>query len=238
MTAAIRRGIFLKTAAPQLLEVLEGSGLDFAVIDAEHAAFDRRDIDLMLLAGRATGLPLYVRVPDHAASGIQSALDLGAAGVVVPHVDTPDMAREVVRAARYLGGTRGYSGGPRAAGYGSRPMAETIAAGDRSQVIVQIEHPDAVRAASAILAVDGVAGLLVGRADLSLAMGHTSQGPEVDAAIEAMMATLQVPDGRIVGFVTGSAEEQARWQARGANWFLVGTDHGLLRQGLRRQLAG
>jgi 2-keto-3-deoxy-L-rhamnonate aldolase RhmA len=63
---ATRVGTFVKIAAPSVIEVLALAGLDFAVIDGEHAPFDRADIDRLVLAGVAAGLPLLVRVPDDA----------------------------------------------------------------------------------------------------------------------------------------------------------------------------
>jgi 2-keto-3-deoxy-L-rhamnonate aldolase RhmA len=112
-------GTFVKTASVQVIEILAMSRLDFVVVDAEHAPFDRRDIDLMVLAGRACGLPVAVRVPDSEAATLLSALDLGAAGLVVPHVDTAEQARALVARVRFRGGLRGFSSSPRAAGYGS-----------------------------------------------------------------------------------------------------------------------
>ena len=226
-------GIFIKTASPQIVELLEGSGLDFAVIDTEHAPFDQRDVDIMMVAGKAARLPLYVRVRDHSPAGIQSALDLGACGVVIPRVDSSEVARQVVRAARFMGGTRGFSGGTRHAHYGSAVMGDAISSGDAVRVIVQIEHPNALRDASAILATAGVDGILIGRADLAVALGYKRQGAEVDLAVTDMLKALLIPAGKIVGMVVSSAAELATFQALGANWFLVGTDHGLLRKGIR-----
>jgi len=89
-------GTFVKTTSPQIIEVLGGAGLDFAVIDAEHAPFDRGTLDIMTIAARSVGLPLFVRIPDMNASTIQSALDLGVTGLLVPHVDSVEQARLLV----------------------------------------------------------------------------------------------------------------------------------------------
>jgi 2-keto-3-deoxy-L-rhamnonate aldolase RhmA len=79
-------GTFVKTLSPHVVEILGPTGLDFAAIDAEHAPFDRAALDLMMLAGRAARLPIHVRIPDTAPATILSVLDVGAAGLVVPHV--------------------------------------------------------------------------------------------------------------------------------------------------------
>ena len=100
-------GIFVKTDSPQITEVLGTTDLDFVVVDAEHAPFDRLTLDRHMMAGRATGIPVIVRIPDTSAATIQSVLDLGAAGLLVPRVDNAEQAREVVARARYRNGSRG-----------------------------------------------------------------------------------------------------------------------------------
>src|SRR6266567_4212348 len=87
-------GTFIKTDSPHVVEVLGTTALDFGVVDAEHAPFDRAGLDRMMLASRACGLPLLVRVQDYTPTSIQTALDLDAAGILVPHVDSADFARQ------------------------------------------------------------------------------------------------------------------------------------------------
>src|SRR6218665_1040971 len=113
-------GIFVKTGAPQLIEVLGTTALDFVVLDAEHAPFDRGMLDLMVLGGRAARLPGFIRIPEI------------------------DPAGEVVAMARSRGGRRGYSGGPRSAGYASLSMAQAVHLGDQAQIVCQIESAQAV----------------------------------------------------------------------------------------------
>jgi 2-keto-3-deoxy-L-rhamnonate aldolase RhmA len=237
VTQAGAQGLFIKTPSPHVIEVLATSKVDFLVIDAEHAPFDRAAIDIMMLAGRATSLPLYVRVADRSGSSILAALDLGAAGVVVPHVDSVEIARSVAASARYRGGTRGYSSAPRHAGYGTIPMRDVIAAADRAHVIVQIEHPDAAAHTREILAVDGVDGILVGRADLAIAMGEDdTAAPRVERAVRDIFAAAGASD-KIKGVVASSQTERSRYADLGANWFIMGNDQGLLRSAALRLLA-
>ncbi len=92
-------GTFLKTPALQLIEVLSQSDLDFVCLDAEHAPFDRSAIDACCAMGRALDFPVLVRVGDGSAREILQALDCGAVGIVVPHVDSATKAAEVARAA-------------------------------------------------------------------------------------------------------------------------------------------
>lgn len=226
-----RIGTFIKTNAAAVVEVIGLTPLHFAVIDAEHAPFDRGDVDLLVLAGRAVGLPVLVRPPDTSASALASALDVGACGLLLPHVDDARIARDVVARTRCRGGTRGFSSSTRAAGFGTLPMAAAVAAVDPCLLIAQIESEQAVAQAGEIAAVEGIDGLLVGRADLALSMG------EVDArAVRVMAATRHVLDaalraGKIAGMAVAHAAERDEFAAWGANWFVVGSDQSLLRHG-------
>jgi 2-keto-3-deoxy-L-rhamnonate aldolase RhmA len=225
-----RAGTFVKTNAVQVLEVLGLAALDFVVIDAEHAPFDRGDIDLLVLAGRAANLPVLVRIPDSAPSTVLSVLDAGAAGLLVPHVDSAEQARQLVARTRCGDGVRGFSSSTRAAGYGTMPMAEAVRVVDRCFIMAQIESAAAVEAAAAIAAVDGVDGLFIGRADLALSLGETDPRNQrvMEATERVVAATLAA--GKIVGMAVGSTAERDEFAARGANWFLVGSDQSLLRQ--------
>lgn len=230
-------GTFIKTPAPQIVELLGLSGLDFGVIDAEHAALDRGMIDLMLLAGRAARLPLMVRVSTVAVEPVQTALDSGAAGILAPHIDTVEQARAFVAKARFRGGQRGFSSSTRAAGYGAQPMAQALDAGDSALLICQIETPEAVQAAEAIAALDGVDGLFVGRADLAVAMGETSAGAKPVMEAAAHVSRVARAKGKIAGMATGDGGECAAFRAMGVNWFIVGADQSFLRAAAQRAVA-
>ena len=227
---APRVGTFVKTNAVQVLEVLALAPMHFVVIDAEHAPLDRGDIDLLVLAGRAAGLPVLVRVADTSAAGIGSVLDVGAAGLLLPHVDSAGQARELVARTRCLGGQRGFSSSTRAAGYGTLAMAAAVQAVDRCFVMAQIESAAAVDAAEAIAAVDGVDGLFVGRADLALSFGEVdSRSARVLAATQRVLDVARAA-GKAAGMAVGTVAERDEFAACGANWFLVGSDQSLLRQ--------
>lgn len=226
-----RVGTFVKTNSVHVIEILGHSPLHFAVIDAEHAPFDRAAIDLLVLAGRAVNLPLLVRIPDTAAATVLSVLDVGAAGLLVPHVDSAAQARELVALTRCRGGVRGFSSSTRAAGYGTLPMAQAVAATQGCFIMAQIESAAAVEAAEDIAAVDGIDGLFVGRADLALSMGELdTKSPSVLKGTERALRAARAA-GKVGGMAVGTAAERESFVPMGANWFVVGSDHSLLRQG-------
>lgn len=225
----LRIGTFVKTACPQTIEILGMSRLHFAVIDAEHAPFDRVTLDLMMTASCAVGLPLAVRIREVRPAVVLSALDVGAAGLLVPHVDTPEIARDVVAMTRHRGGLRGFSGSPRFARYGTLSMAKSLDAGEGAYVMCQIESAEAVENAAAIAAVEGVDGLFIGYADLALSMGLESpQDPRVTAAADTVIEIGRAA-GKTVGMFVSNTAERDRFAARGVTWIVLGSDQSLLR---------
>lgn len=225
-------GCFVKTPHPAVVEVLAGAGLDCLVLDAEHAPFDRRDLDMGLMAARAGGIAALVRTPSAAPHETLNALDLGAAGVLVPHVRSGAEAAAVAHAAHYGAGGRGYAGATRASAFLSPPIADRLAqAAAETSVIVQVEDVDALPHVEAIAAAPGVDAVFVGRIDLTVALGETDPAaPRVIAAVEDVVART-LAQGCASGLFTPALAEVAGWRESGASLFLLGSDQGFLRAG-------
>lgn len=225
-------GTFVKTPHPAIVEVLATTSLDCICLDAEHAPFDRRDLDVCILAARSAGLPVLVRVPSGVPHEILNALDLGAAGIVVPHVRTRAEAEAVVRAAHYGAGGRGYAGGTRAARFQAPAIAERlITVRDQTSVIVQIEDVEALEQVEAIAGVPGVDAVFIGRIDLTVALGETdAKAASVMEAVDAVTRSA-IGVGTAVGMFTADAKELPHWRTLGASLFLLGSDQGFLRLG-------
>jgi len=231
-------GTFIKTDSIQTVEVLGLCGLDYAVLDAEHAPFGRSEANIMLLAARAVGLPMLVRVPDTADATVLGFLDMGAAGLLVPHVDTADQARDIVGACRFIGGRRGLSLSPRFAGYGTISRVDAIASADQTPIFCQIESGRAVDNVNEIAAVSGVAGLVVGRLDLSLSMGVDSPNdPGIEKALRKVVAAGTV-NNKVVIAAVGNAGEMEAVGGQGVMSFVVGSDQSLLRMAATQLTTG
>lgn len=224
-------GTWIKTPEPSVVEVLAMSELDCLVLDAEHAPFDRRDIDRGVLAAQRSSIPLLVRIPAARPEYALQALDCGATGIVVPHVRSAEEARLAVRMSHYGAGGRGYAGSSRAASYTRTPMPEHLAnSAARTTVILQIEDPEAVEVIDEIVSVEGADAVFVGRIDLSVAMGKTPDDP---AVVEAVMQVCQAAKrhGRTVGMFLSRVEDVPFWREQGASLFLLGSDQSFLLSG-------
>lgn len=231
-------GSFVKTPSPIVVEVLALTGLACLCLDAEHAPFDRAAIDGCVMAARAGGKDVLVRLPATAPEHVLNALDCGATGIVAPHIRSAGEARALVATCRYGAGGRGYAGSSRAAGYTTRTMAQNLAAAaERVVVIAQVEDPEAIEDIDAIAQVDGIDALFVGRADLTVAYGAASQDdPAVVAAVEAVCVAGR-RHGRRVGMFLAREADVPHWAERGASLFLLGSDHGFLLSGAAQLLA-
>lgn len=225
-------GTFVKTPSPILCEVLGQSRLDAVCLDVEHAPFGRAELDACLQVLAPGPVTPLVRVAAARPEYIMQALDSGAAGVLVPHVRSADQAAEVARWARFGEGGRGYAGSPRAAGYGTRPMAEHRAASaDETAVIAQIEDLGALDDIDGIAATEGIDALFIGRIDLTVAAGAESpDSPEVIERVERITRVARSA-GMPVGMFVPGTDEVARWRTAGASLFMAGSDHAFVRAG-------
>lgn len=236
-TARVRRGdvlvgTFLKTPAFHSVEILSRAGLDFAVADGEHAPVTVADIDRMVAC--SGGWPVLVRVARNDASAIASVLDLGARGVVVPHVRGPEDALAVLEAADFHRGRRGFSPSVRAGGYGADVPAAYRERADGERVIaVQIEDAEAVDRIDAIAATEGVDVLFIGPADLALSLGCKPDDPRLAHAIETV-AEAGRRHGRTVGIYVGAPEAIAAYRRLGITFFICGSDQSFLLAEARR----
>ena len=113
-------GKYVSLADPQVVEIIGIAGFDAAFIDMEHTGFDLRTVEEMIRASDLAGVTSMVRVPDNDAKLILRILDMGAEGIIVPHIEGLEGAKRAVDAVRYPPlGDRGGAGGTRAARFGA-----------------------------------------------------------------------------------------------------------------------
>jgi len=116
----------------------------------------------------------------------------GALGIVIPHVDTAEEAKEIADRLRYPPrGHRSVGGGQAQFDYAPMKMADmTRRANDNTLITVMIETPKAVRNAEAIAAVPGIDALLVGSSDLSVELGIPGENghPKIQEAVDKVVA--------------------------------------------------
>jgi 4-hydroxy-2-oxoheptanedioate aldolase len=147
------------------------------------------------VAANGAGISPIVRVPYKQFDMATRVLDGGAMGIVMPHVDTAEEAREIVSKLKYPPQGHRSVGGPMAqTGFEAKPMAEaTKEVNDQLLLITLVESPLAVKNAAAIAAVPGIDVMLFGTSDLTMEMGIPGQfeHPDVEAAYRSVIAACQ-----------------------------------------------
>src|SRR5436305_10861643 len=225
----------LRTAATAMLAA--AADHDWLFIDMEHGAHSVHEAAQLCIAALPTGVTPIVRICAGALDEGTRCLDNGALGVVVPHVDTAERAKEVARAFRYPPlGHRSWGGPPAAFGYRAPGNAEAQAALNKTiLVVVMIESPQAVGNAKEIAAVEGIDALLIGTSDLSAEMGISGQidHPRVAEAYASVGAACRA-SGKALGMGGIYDKEVAsRFIKGGARFILSGSDHTYLLAGAK-----
>jgi len=151
-------GTFIGTASPVTAEVCAAAGFDWLLLDLEHGAGGEEQVRATVPAAAAYGVPTVVRVESNARIRIGRVLDAGAAGVMLPRLDTAEQVRNAIRHLYYPPrGDRGVATYNRACRFGLDPGA-LDRADDGVLGIVQIESVQAVAAAAEIASMDGGGG--------------------------------------------------------------------------------
>lgn len=167
-------GMGLRQARTVDIATIAGTcDFDWLFIDTEHNSMSIDTAAQIAMAAIATGVTPIVRVPGHQHYHCARALDNGALGIVVPHVDTADEARAIVDACRYPPqGHRSIAGNMPGLGFANVPVGEaTQRINEETLVVVMLETPRAIDNVEEIAAVPGIDVLLVGTNDLCAEMG-------------------------------------------------------------------
>jgi 2-keto-3-deoxy-L-rhamnonate aldolase RhmA len=227
-------GTFVKTPHAHNTEVLAKLGFATLCIDAEHAPFDRKDIDLSILAAKANQQHVIVRLPDDCQHNILNALDLGADGVVIPHIKTAKQLENVIQHSYFGHNGRGYAGSTRMAGYTTRTIQQNIEHNRlNTSIIAQIEDLDALDNLPEICQVEGLDCLFIGRMDLTVALG------EIDPSSEKVLETIEKivsVAGQYnvsVGMFIANLDELPLWLEKNVSLFLLGSDHSFMIAGAK-----
>jgi 4-hydroxy-2-oxoheptanedioate aldolase len=219
-------GYWVVLDSPAMVERLARLGWDYVSLDAQHGLFGYSGMLAALTAidagGRSVGM---VRVAANDATPIGRALDAGAAGVIVPLVNSAEDAAKAVSASRYPPvGIRSY--GPMRS---MLRIGPTPAEADASVVVLaMIETPEGLENVEAIAATPGLDGLYIGPSDLTLAVGgKTSTDPAVADAFEAALVRIRracEDNGIAAGLHTRSGEEAAKRISEGFTLLSVAGD--------------
>lgn len=222
--------------SPGISQIAKLGGAEFVIYDMEHAGLGFETFKMQAAACRGIGVAPMVRVPRGEYHFLARALDVGAEGVMIPMVESPDQARAIAEATHYPPkGRRGAAFGFAHDHYAPGTPAEKMKTADaRNIVIAQIETERGLEHVEEIAAVDGIDVLWVGHFDLTNFLGIPGQfdDPRYLAALERIVAA-----GRRhktgLGFMATDTKWATDYRRHGFNMIAAGTDMAMVTSGVR-----
>jgi len=223
-------GTFIKMPTTQPIEILGSVGYDFVVLDQEHSPLGPAEIDLLILASRASNIAPLVRVGELGFGAVWSALDCGASGIMFPRVSSVARAEEVAEVCRYASGRRGFAGMTRSAGWGAVRGTQHMEQQDAHiACVAMIEDREGVDRIEDIVGVKGLDAIFIGRGDLGASLWGEADIPAQVAALSERVATATRAAGLpLMMLVTDKADAVAA-RAMGMSAMMVASDHNFLR---------
>jgi 2-keto-3-deoxy-L-rhamnonate aldolase RhmA len=235
-------GMWIRLTDPVVAEIVDMLGLDWVAIDSEHVAYDLQTLQILVML--LSNTPTLIRVPGNDPIHIKRILDLGAAGVIVPHVYSAEEARRAIAATKYPPvGVRGT--GPRRPGrYGDLEGEYLASANDVTIAAIMVETVGAVEAIDEIVMIPGLDAIMIGAVDLSASMGLLPHfdDPRVTTAIDRVIASAEAARiTRISGRAPNPDDPTDVWTMRGLlrqglNAIPLASDDALIKDGVRASL--
>ena len=223
-------GMFISSGDPSSTEICASAGLDYLLLDGEHAPLGLETVQSQLRAMAGYPVVPVVRVPALDTVLVKQYLDLGAQSLVIPMVDSAADAEAAVRAMHYPPhGVRGVGSALARSARWNRIPDYLDRAADLVTLVVQIESAAAVEEARQIAAVDGIDGIFIGPSDLAASMGLIGRQdhPDVVAAVKTVIGRVKAA-GKFVGVNAFAADRARDYVAAGADFVNVGADVALL----------
>ena len=232
-------GYLVSMPSVQLVQALAGTGVDWLMIDTEHAPIGIESVAAMVAATAGTPATPIVRVPGVRPELVKPALDCGALGIVFPQIATREEAEATVRAVRYSPeGERGYGPTYAALRWGL-PNVEYLKVANAAILnVVLIESVIGVEALDDILAVDGLDVVAVARGDLSQNLGVAGQfdHPRLCEVVARAEEKILARKGIALGGIAFSAEDARAMIARGYRFVVLGSDASLVSGAAQRMV--
>lgn len=219
--------------------IAKACGYDWMSIDMEHGTLGLDTAAQMAVAALALGITALVRVPGKEHYHASRLLDAGAQGVIVPHVETADEARQIISQCKFPPlGERSFASVQPQLGFLRLPGGgEAQAIDDEILIVAMLESSKAIDNAEAIAAVPGIDVLLVGTNDLCAEMGIPDQvtHPRIQDAYRRVIAACRL-HGANAGMAGLHDPDLTRTLiAEGVRFVTGGTDLGFLMQGARQR---
>jgi 2-dehydro-3-deoxyglucarate aldolase/4-hydroxy-2-oxoheptanedioate aldolase len=217
--------------SPAIARILAAAGFHWTYVDAEHGGFGIESLQDICRDAVSASISPLVRVADLQYSLIARALDIGADGIVLPRVESPELLERTVSWTKYPPvGIRGYGLTPLHLNHEAVTIAQAIEhMNANTMVVLQIETRRAVEAREELLSVPGIDAVMMGPVDLSISLGVPGdfQHPKMVEAMESVRDAC-LRHGVAPGTQTRTPELARFWQERGMKFLGCGTEAAML----------
>lgn len=236
-------GMYSRSGCPTMIEILGYCGFDYVIIDTEHGPYGIETAVELVRTAEAAGVAPIIRVAENNPSLIMKALDTGAHGILIPHVDTKEEAIRAVESAKYPPeGTRGTCPSIRLSRYASasdwsKKKIWEIANRETLVAIMPMESKEGVANIEEIISVGNIDMISLGHADISQALGFPGQfdHPIVLETREKVLAICK-QKGIAVKVALPNFSELNKWVKKGCHVFDLWNDVATFTQACRRIL--
>ncbi|NDK31918.1 HpcH/HpaI aldolase family protein [Nesterenkonia haasae] len=226
-------GGWICSGSPVAAEIMAGAGLDWLLIDMEHAPNGLESVLAQLHAVSGYPPSVMVRVPAGEPVVIKQVLDLGVQNILVPMVSSAEQAERIAAMAQYPPrGIRGIGSALARSGRWNRVENYLSNGAEHVSIFVQVETVEGINHAAEIAAVEGIDGLFCGPSDLAASMGLIGQQnhPDVVGSVKDAFSAISAA-GKPAGVNAFDPALARQYVDAGASWVLVGADVALLARG-------
>ena len=235
----MRGAMVFEFFSPGIPIILKNAGCEFVIFDMEHGGLSLEQFKTLSIISNSNKIAPFIRIPEINYNYVARALDLGASGVMVPMVNTPDDAIKIVRSSKYP------PQGKRGAGFGfahdnfinESPLSYIEKANNSLINIIQIETKQGLENVKEIASIDGVDCLWVGHFDLTNFLGipgDFSSTIYLDAINEIVFAANTYK--KSLGIMVNNKQELETYSKLGFNMIAVGTEMNILSRSISQIL--
>lgn len=233
-------GTFYKFNCPQLVEMLALAGMDFIIVDGEHADYSYADMQNMVRVANGAGMNAVVRVPHAAEEHILHAGDMGAQGIQVPNIKSVGEAKRAAENMRYFPeGTRGLGLTTRASGYCFGSNDEYINYVNHELLsVIMVENKEVAEHVEELCAIPQIDVLFIGTGDLSQSLGVTGRtgDPRVQETVKRITETA-LRCGKKVGIYAGSLADVEHYVQMGIQFFGYSSEMVMIANKFKQELS-
>lgn len=232
-------GTWSMTSSVTAVEVLGTTGLDFVILDMEHASMSFETIENQVRAAYLRGIQPIIRLSDSFPQLILRALETGAGSIMVPHVQTKEEAEAIVLACKYPPeGKRGLSPYTRNHNFTHDNLAESLAQNNKNIFIgVLVEGTKGINNIEEIASVPGIDVIYTGIYDISQSVGHPGDldHPKVQEAQLRCLAAVK-KHNKTMGSFAKEAKDVARFMEMGIKFIAFSADGYMLKNAYKTAL--